>query len=63
MKKSVSFLISFTLVVLVFSCTKESSAPDTDIVYSTDNEHIKSISANGAVIQKYLYDVAVLVMH
>jgi hypothetical protein len=28
-----------------------------DIEYSTDNEHIKTVSANGAIVHQYLYDV------
>jgi len=29
---------------------------DEDIVYSTDNEHIKSISMSGKIVHKYLYE-------
>ena len=56
MKRSVGFFISFALVVLVFSCTKESSVQNDDIEYSTDNEHIKSVWMNGSIVHQYLYD-------
>jgi hypothetical protein len=58
MKRSVGFLISIAIVALTFSCTKDSGLFDTDIEFSTDNEHIKSTSMNGAVNHKYLYDKA-----
>ena len=53
MKKLVAFLTPFVLIALILACSKI----DKDN-YSTDNEHIKSISMNGAVVHKYLYDVA-----
>lgn len=56
--KSVSLLVSFVFMTLVFSCTKD-SVRNADDGYSTDNEHIKSISAkNGAIVHQYHYDVA-----
>ena len=58
MKKLCNILIYFALINFVFSCSKESNAPDTDIIYSTDNEHIKSVSKNGIICQKYFYDDA-----
>jgi len=36
----------------MFSCSSDLD----DIVYSTDNENIKSISSNGAIVHRYLYD-------
>jgi hypothetical protein len=56
--KSVALLVSFLFVALVFSCTKEGSGISSDIEYSTDNEHIKSISMNGVIVNNYLYDVS-----
>jgi hypothetical protein len=58
MNKSVSFLISFAFIIFIFSCTKEGGVPDPEIEYCTDNEHIKSISMNGTIVQKFLYDVS-----
>jgi hypothetical protein len=50
--KSISFLTPFVLTLLMYSCTKESES----VGYSTDNEYIKSISANETVVHKYLYN-------
>ena len=50
--KSISFLTFFVLTLLMYSCTKESG----DAGYSTDNEHIKSISSNKTIVHKYLYN-------
>ena len=52
MKRFGNLLISFVLIALMFACTKEGS----DIIYSTNNEHIKSISMDGKIVHKYLYD-------
>jgi len=53
MKKLVAFLTPFVLIALILACSKI----DKDN-YSTDNEHIKSISINGEIVHKYFYDVA-----
>ena len=50
--KSISFLTVFVFTLLVYSCTSELD----NIGYSTDNEHIKSISSNGAIVHRFLYD-------
>ena len=50
--RSIGFFTSFVLTLLMPSCTSEFD----DIVYSTDNEHIKSISSNGTIVHRYLYD-------
>ena len=55
--KSFSYIASFALTLLMFSCESEldnMGYSSTD--YSTDNEHIKSISSNGAIVHSYLYD-------
>ena len=49
--KSISFFASFVLTLLMFSCSS-----DNDDIYGTDNENIKSISSNGAIVHRYLYD-------
>jgi len=54
--KSVALLASFVFMAMVFSCTKESDALDDDVEYSTDNEHIKTVSADGTIRHQYLYD-------
>lgn len=59
MKRSVSFLISFSLVVLVFSCSKEGNDQNIgneDIVCSADDQYIKSISMYGEIVYKYFYN-------
>ena len=53
--KSVRLMAFFVLMTLVFSCTKERV---TNVEYYTDNEHIKSISMNDAIVHKYFYDDA-----
>jgi hypothetical protein len=67
MKKSVSFLISFVLIILAFSCSKIDDVQNAVINYnnycasygySTNNEHIKFVSSNGAIQQLYLYNDA-----
>jgi len=50
--KSIALLAHFVLMAMVFSCTKESSEPNSEI------ERIKSISANGTIVQQFLYDEA-----
>ena len=56
--KSVGLLASLVLMAMVFSCTKESGVLYEEVEYSTDNEHLKSISINGIVVDKYFYDHA-----
>ena len=58
MKRSISFLIFCVLMVLALSCTKEGGVQNGEIEYSTDNEHIKSVSAGGTINHQYLYDRA-----
>ena len=50
--RPISFLISFVLMLFMYSCTSELD----NIGYDADNEHIKSVSANGAIVQNYLYN-------
>ena len=57
MKTSISFFISFVLIFLAFSCTKYEDIQSNG-KYSTDNEHIKSVSSNGTINHLYLYDHA-----
>ena len=55
--KSFSFIASFALTLLMFSCESElDNIGYSSTDYSTDNEHIKSISSNGAIVHSYLYD-------
>ena len=54
--KSVALLASFVLMAMVLSCTKEGSVLNDEVEYSTDNEHIKSVSADGTIRHQYLYD-------
>jgi len=56
--KSVSLSAFFVFMLLVISCTKEGNVQNAEIEYSTDNEHIKSVSAGGAINHQYLYDRA-----
>ena len=51
--RTIKFILFFALTLFVNSCTNDEFD---DLGYSTNNEHIKSISANGITIQKYLYD-------
>ena len=53
MKKLVSFLFSIVVICLASSCNKENTGQN-----SWNNEHIKSISANGELRHRYLYDDA-----
>ena len=50
--KSISSLIPFVLMFLMYSCTKESGYTD----YRADNEHIKSVSSKQIIVHKYLYN-------
>ena len=58
MKKSICLFIPCVLMVLAYSCSKVSSGQNDEIEYSTDNEHIKSVSADGTIRHLYLYDAA-----
>ena len=50
--KSISFLISFVFMLLMSSCSSDLD----DIIYSTDNDYIKSVSSNGTIVHRYYYD-------
>ena len=54
--KSVALLASFVFMAMVFSCTKEGGVLYEEVEYSTNNKHIKSVSANGTIVHKYLYN-------
>ena len=49
---SIDFLTVFVLTLLMYSCSSDLD----DLGYSTNNEHIKSISSNGKAIHRYYYD-------
>ena len=50
--KSISFLTFLVLSVLMYSCSSDLD----DLGYSTDKDHIKSISSNGTIQHRYYYD-------
>jgi hypothetical protein len=61
MKKVILMIIPalFCGVVLT-NCNSNLELEDNGVngVYSTDNEHIKSVSSNGTIVHKYLYDLS-----
>ena len=50
--KLISFFTSFVLTLLMSSCSSDLD----DLGYSTDNDHIKSVSSNGTIQHRYYYD-------